>query len=158
MLWTYRVIKRLDSDQHPMYGVHEVYDLIDGTAWTGMVCPDEESVESLRRTLKRMLRACDRPVMTVTGDVLVTLEPMAEKAEEELMVPEIGLGDLVQDVVTGYEGVVTGMCQILHGSPTCLVTVQKNVAGEIKQTWIEVGRLDVLRPAKDLGRYGGEAQ
>ena len=144
-MWTYRVIKRLDADQHPMYGVHEVYDLIDGTAWTGVVCPDEESVESLRRTLERMLRACDRPVMTVAGDVLVALESMVEKTEEELMVTEIGLGNLVRDVVTGYEGIVTQMCQTLHGSPICLVTVPKNVEGEIKQEWIEVGRLNVLR-------------
>ena len=73
MNWNHRVVKRRVvecGEEIDWFGIHEVfYGLDGGTAWTNEpVAVDGESVEELRETLERMLRALDTPIIDDTGN------------------------------------------------------------------------------------------
>lgn len=72
MTWNHRVIKRTfpdSADPSTYFGIHEVF-----YAPEGMSCTTEpvdvfsDSVEGLRETLERMLRALDKPVLDYAVD------------------------------------------------------------------------------------------
>lgn len=56
------------------------------------------------------------------------------------------LGDRVREVVSGDEGVVTGVCEYLWGCQQCLVYLkdQRNKDGDPKSVWWDIGRLEVI--------------
>jgi hypothetical protein len=60
------MIHRHDNDES-YYAIHEVYYGVDGpgsVCWTdNPIAPCEGTIEELRETLERMLRALDQPVL-----------------------------------------------------------------------------------------------
>ena len=50
----------------------------------------------------------------------------------------IKLNDRVKDSITGYEGLVIGICKYLNGCVSCLVQSEKNID---KSFWIDEQRL-----------------
>lgn len=67
MTWNHRVmIHRHDNDE-TYYAIHEVYYGVDGAdsvSWTdNPVAPYGETIEELRETLERMLKALDKPIL-----------------------------------------------------------------------------------------------
>jgi hypothetical protein len=88
MVWNYRIVKKLNHGE-TIYGIHEAYygsgdeeipegctqKLLDsmGVSWTdkpiAVETTDEENpVEQLRDTLRRMLIACDKPMIDGTEE------------------------------------------------------------------------------------------
>lgn len=76
--WNHRVVKQRHPDLlsetgfTDYFGIHECFYDDDGTkpGWTtDPIAPVSESLEDLRETLERMLRALDKPVIidTETG-------------------------------------------------------------------------------------------
>ena len=59
----------------------------------------------------------------------------------------IQLGSLVQDKVTGFEGVTTGHAKYLTGCDQYLVShkVDKQTGKKIDGQWFDVNRLDVIK-------------
>jgi hypothetical protein len=69
--WNYRVI-RYDNDEYnvdPYFSIHEVYYHENGElSWSvNSIKPQGESPEELRADLELMLKALDKPVMSVRG-------------------------------------------------------------------------------------------
>jgi hypothetical protein len=64
--WNHRVVRQI-RDGETFYGIHEVfYGLPDESdaGWTeDPISPVGETVEELRETLERMMRALDKPVI-----------------------------------------------------------------------------------------------
>lgn len=52
----------------------------------------------------------------------------------------ISLGDKVESTVSGYSGVVTGICHYLHSETRYEVTLGIH-EGEIKTAWFSLGEL-----------------
>lgn len=52
---------------------------------------------------------------------------------------EIGLGDLVEDTVSGYQGVVTCVAHYLHANDRLCVVARSE--GKINEEYIDRGRL-----------------
>ena len=70
MSWNYRVTKTA-TDEGDWFQVREVYYLDGGTGWTrDEIAADGQSVEEVRDVLKRMLEACDKPVLDIDDDAL----------------------------------------------------------------------------------------
>lgn len=69
MHWNHRIVRRTIGGE-TLLGIHEVfYGMDDGTGWTDEpVAVIGESVEELRETLGRMLRALDKPIIDDTGE------------------------------------------------------------------------------------------
>lgn len=79
MSWTYRVIRREESELS-IVAIHEVYDMDDGVSWTANpVWPSGDNVDDLRVDLERMLAALDSPVMVEDGNSLVEEVTSAEQ-------------------------------------------------------------------------------
>lgn len=53
------------------------------------------------------------------------------------------LGDKVREIVSGYEGVVTGFCEYLWGCEQVLVA-RPDKDGKPESDWYDVGRVEVL--------------
>ena len=72
MTWNHRVMRKNDTDGSFIYSIHEVIydDQGDGQSWTEeRITPVEGSLKDLKNTLRRMLEACDKPVMEACGEV-----------------------------------------------------------------------------------------
>lgn len=80
--WNHRVVKRIvrefDEDVE-WFGVHEVFYGLPGESepsWTDEpISVKGESIDELRETLERMLRALDRPIIDDTEKELGTGTP-----------------------------------------------------------------------------------
>lgn len=59
------------------------------------------------------------------------------------------LGVKVRDVVTGFQGVVTGYCVYLSGCHQALVVGRSKKGGDAPASWIDEQRLEIL-PAKKI--------
>lgn len=59
---------------------------------------------------------------------------------------QVQLGDRVREMISGFEGVVTGLCQYLTGCEQALVNPGKiKEDGElVKNNWFDVDRLQLL--------------
>lgn len=67
-IWNHRVVRRIVRDfgeDVERLGIHEVfYDVEGETLWTDdPVSVEGESIDELRQTLGRMLRALDHPIL-----------------------------------------------------------------------------------------------
>ena len=61
---------------------------------------------------------------------------------------KIELGDKVKNIITGFEGVVTGDCQYLHGCRQFLVVPKISKNGEHRGShWFDAPNLKVLKKA-----------
>lgn len=59
----------------------------------------------------------------------------------------IGLGDLVRDRVTGFEGVVTGMTNFLHGCTRVGVQGRALHEGKVQDAqWFDLPQLEMVTP------------
>lgn len=56
---------------------------------------------------------------------------------------EIKLGSKVNDRITGFQGIVTGRAQYLHGVDTALVEASVGTDGEKHEEWIAESRLEL---------------
>lgn len=66
MTWNYRLIKRGE-----LYTIHEVY----GDNWTSKPCsPGGETVEEVRWSLQKMMKALESPVLVEKGNRLVEVK------------------------------------------------------------------------------------
>ena len=64
--WNHRVMRRVYPNDEVMYQIYEVFYNADGSIWgftNDPVDPCGETVEEVRESLERMLRALDRPVL-----------------------------------------------------------------------------------------------
>ena len=81
--WNHRVIKTVADSGEVTYAIHEVYHREVGyKGWTANPVPAaEDSLEELKVTLERMLRACDKPVLVVMRDPRLTKDTLIEEQE-----------------------------------------------------------------------------
>lgn len=74
--------------REPWLGIHEVYYDEKGKVrgWTAEATSvTGESTNELIETLTRMLRACDQPVLCVSGETLVEMRPGSKEARGALL-------------------------------------------------------------------------
>jgi hypothetical protein len=57
---------------------------------------------------------------------------------------KLELGSKVRDRITGFEGVVTGCAQYLHGVDNALVEALVGTDGKQHSEWIAVTRLELV--------------
>ena len=61
---------------------------------------------------------------------------------------KIELGKTVQDVITGFKGVVTGRVEYLTGCNQCLIAPRVGVDGAYKDSqWFDEDRLEIQKAA-----------
>jgi len=53
------------------------------------------------------------------------------------------LGDKVEEIVSGYEGIVVGVCEYLWGCQQVLVS-RASKDGKPESEWYDIGRIEVL--------------
>lgn len=58
------------------------------------------------------------------------------------------LGDAVKDVVTGFNGIITGRSEFITGCRQYSVTARKLEGGETKIVWFDEDRLKATKAAK----------
>ena len=79
MVWNHRVIRH-EKDGEIWYAIHECFyeDPEDDStiSWTeNEIAPIGDDPDSLRRTLERMLRALERPILVIDGERLIHEKP-----------------------------------------------------------------------------------
>jgi hypothetical protein len=75
MVWNHRVIRHEENGE-VWYAIHECFyekpDDDSNLSWTeNEIAPIGETVDELRETLERMLKALDKPILTIQGDKLI---------------------------------------------------------------------------------------
>lgn len=61
------------------------------------------------------------------------------------MAEEIELGDIAQDLITGFGGTVTGKCVYISGCDQILLAPQVSAEGELREShWFDLDRCRVV--------------